>query len=56
MNSAGRACYVLRNQWMVDDSDFAIFHFDENNSTKKSGTMQAYEYAKGVKVEIKNIL
>ena len=31
-DSAGRACYVLRNQWMIDDSDFVIFHLDENNS------------------------
>ena len=45
MKSAGRACYVERNYWMIDESDFAIFHLDENNSTKKSGTMQAYQYA-----------
>ena len=43
MNSAGRACYVERNYWMIDESDFAIFHLDENNSTKKSGTMQTYQ-------------
>ena len=45
VNSAGRACYVERNYWMIDESNFAIFHLDENNSTKKSGTMQAYQYA-----------
>ena len=43
MNSAGRACYVERNYWMIDESDFAILHLDENNSTKKSGTMQTYQ-------------
>ncbi len=44
VNSAGHACYVERNYWMIDESDFAIFHFDENNSTKKSGTHKAFEY------------
>ena len=43
MNSAGRACYVERNYWKIDESDFAILHLDENNSTKKSGTMQTYQ-------------
>ena len=56
VNSAGRACYILRNQWMIDDSDFVIFHLDENNSTKKSGTMQAYEYAKKKNNTIKRYL
>ena len=46
MNSAGRACYVLRNQWMIDESDFAIFHIDLDNSKNKSGTQKAFEYAK----------
>ena len=44
VNSAGKACYVERNYWMIDESDFAIFHLDENNSTKKSGTMKVYQY------------
>ena len=44
MNSAGRACYVERNYWMIDESNFAIFHLDENNSEKKSGMIQAYQY------------
>ena len=47
MNSAGHACYVEGNYWMIDESDSAIFHLDENNSTKKSGTKQAYQYAHG---------
>ena len=55
MNSAGRACYVERNYWMIDESNFAIFHLDENNSTKKSGTMQAYEYAKKRTIRLKDI-
>lgn len=45
VNSAGRACYVERNYWVIDESDFAIFHLDENNSTKKSGTKIVYEYS-----------
>ena len=45
MNAVGRACYVERNRWMIDESDFAIFHLDENNYTSKSGTLQAYQYA-----------
>ena len=43
VNSAGRDCYVERNYWMIDESDFAIFHLDENNNTKKSGTLQTYQ-------------
>jgi len=46
VNSAGHACYVERNYWMIDESDFAIFHLDENNSTKKSGTYLAFDYVK----------
>ena len=43
VNSAGRDCYVERNYWMIDESDFAIFHLDENNNTKKSGTLLTYQ-------------
>lgn len=46
VNSAGRACYVLRNQWMIDESNFAIFHIDLDDSKNKSGTQKAFEYAK----------
>ena len=56
VNSAGRACYVERNYWMIDESNFAIFHLDENNSTKKSGTMIAYQYAKRTEEKVKNHL
>ncbi len=47
VNSAGRASYVERNQWMIDDSDFCLFYL--KNSNKKSGTQIAYIYAEGRK-------
>lgn len=47
MNSVGRACYVERNQCMVDDSDFVIFFFDLSHSIK-SGIYMAYEYVKRI--------
>ena len=49
VNSAGRSCYVLRNQWMIDESDFAIFYLNENNRNNKSGTQKAFEYAQSKK-------
>lgn len=54
VNSAGYACYVERNYWMIDESDFAIFHLDENNNTKKSGTLQAHQY--GIKQKERIVL
>ena len=30
VNSAGLASYIERNQWMIDDSNFAFFRFGEN--------------------------
>ena len=47
VNAAGYICYVLRNQWMIDDSDFAIFHIIHDNT--KSGT----NYAKSMLLELK---
>ena len=47
VNSAGRAAYVERNQWMIDDSDFCLFYL--KNSNKKRGTQIAYIYAEGRK-------
>ena len=44
VNSAGRACYVERNQWIIDDSDFVTYFL--RDIKKKSGTQMAYLYAK----------
>ena len=43
VNSAGRASYVERNYWMIDDSKFSIFYYQKSPS--KSGTYLAYQYA-----------
>ena len=43
INSAGCACYVERNYWMIDDSKFSIFYYPKSPS--KSGTYLAYQYA-----------
>ena len=45
VNSAGRACYVLRNQWMIDDSMFSVFLLEEKTQKKASGTVMAFYYA-----------
>ena len=48
VNSAGRASYVQRNQWMINNSVCAIFYINNGKRQldKKSGTYFAYEYAK----------
>ena len=47
MNSAGRASYVERNYWMVDDSNFVIMYFKVKLEERlRSGVRVAYEYAK----------
>ena len=45
VNSAGRACYVERNHWIVGDSAFIILNKDPGNEKIKSGTVLVYEYA-----------
>ena len=47
VNAAGYICYVIRNQWMIDDSDCAIFHIIHDNT--KSGTNYAKKYAIRIK-------
>ena len=44
VNSAGRAAYVERNYWMINDSDYSIIflHLEK----QKGGTRVAYDYAK----------
>ena len=47
MENAGRASYVERNYWMVDDSDFVIMYFKVKSEERlRSGVRVAYEYAK----------
>ena len=44
VNSAGRAAYIERNYWMINDSDYSIIflHLEKQNG----GTRVAYDYAK----------
>lgn len=47
VNSAGRASYVERNYWMIDDSDYTIFLLQKGACCKYiSGTEIAYNYGK----------
>ena len=47
MNSAGRASYVERNQWMIDESDFVVMYYDGlRNTYQHNGTSLVYGYAK----------
>ena len=36
VNSAGRAAYVERNCWMIDESNYAIIHIKKNYSLRQS--------------------
>ena len=45
VNSAGRAAYVERNYWMINDRDFVVVHLDEERNDGKSGTRLAYKYS-----------
>ena len=57
INSAGRASYVERNQWLVNDSEFVVCYMDSllMRDKKTSDTLLAYEYAKKEKKSIENI-
>ena len=44
VNSAGRACYLERNYWMIDESCYVVYFL--RNIPKKFGTQSAYLYAK----------
>lgn len=46
IRGAGRAVYVERNIEMINSSGYCIFYYDEKSSRQKSGTWQAYEYAR----------
>lgn len=45
--NSGKAVYVERNYEMINNSNFCIVYYDEQNTptTRKSGTKIAYEYA-----------
>lgn len=47
VNSAGRATYVERNQWMIDASAVVVINFNKQYLLNKiiSGTKYAYQYA-----------
>ena len=45
VNSAGRACYVERNQLMVDYSDIIVCKLEKGHIVKGSGTFISYMYA-----------
>lgn len=55
--------YIVRNQAMIDGSDYCIFYYDENyipikkkkNQSQVSGTKKAYEYALKKKKLIINV-
>ena len=46
VNSAGRASYVERNYWMIDESNYAIIYLKKNYSLSQStsGTWLVYQY------------
>lgn len=66
--NAGKISYLLRNQQMIDYSDYCIFYYNENylppkrkwarrdlfEYQPKSGTALAYHYAEQKKKNIKN--
>ena len=70
MYTSGRASYVERNQFMIDQSNFCVVYYDESylpprrkNSKRelfdyqpKSGTKIAFDYANTKKKTIINIL
>lgn len=43
--NSGKAAYVERNYEMINQSQFCVIYFDENNDQSKSGTKTAYKYA-----------
>ena len=53
INSAGRASYVERNYWMIDNSEVVIFYWVKEN--KERGTYLTKKYADIKKKRITNI-
>ena len=54
INSAGKASYVERNEWMIDESD-VVFVCMKDGKNYRSGTRIAYEYAVKRKKQIEMI-
>ena len=53
INSAGRACYVERNQWMIESSNFVVIRYKHiQTKQKKCGTDCALQYAKKLQKNI----
>ena len=55
---AGKAVYMERNREMIDKSSYCICYYDENYApanSAKSGTGEAYMYAKKKGLHISNI-
>ena len=46
VNSAGRAAYVERNYWMIEESHCLVLYCDEGGKLKSSGTKLVWKYAK----------
>ncbi len=49
LSKANKLSYILRNQVMIDNSDYCIFYYKENyipHTKTKSGTKLALDYAK----------
>lgn len=69
MENAGRASYVERNNYMIDNSSVCVFYYDDTYQPnirkvlvsrlpavqQKSGTKSAYEYAVKKQKEIINV-
>ena len=55
---SGRAVYVERNYEMINNSNFCIVYYDEQNApkTRKSGTKIAFDYAIKQGKEIINLI
>ena len=53
INSAGRASYVERNYWMIDNSEVVIIYWVKEN--KERGTYLTKKYADIKKKQITNI-
>ena len=45
VNSAGRACYVERNYWMIDDSSYMVFFINNGKPKEGNGTQLAFNYS-----------
>lgn len=61
VRNSGKNCYIVRNRYMIDESDYCIFYYQEGRNTSiskeyktgrtiqtNSGTKIALEYAKNI--------